>query len=282
MIWDGETVYTSWGYQPITAWSVSYKPLANGYPEPRDRGAGEDAFSGAVVFKGPLEELEALESVLDGNRSDFDITCGDGEEIFGADVAISGALSVTVENYGDIERVSYGQYAMPLRLRLLAPTFTGVAASLSALRLSSWRYGAFSKFDITKHFSYVGDASYLDHRTDPGVFVGEFTQTTAEMAAIRRALLTTVRGAAIQFPELGGVLRPFGTRKPEWLYNKCHVLQWEDMGRENFLDWRLRITFAQADPYFAAGDDAADDFTEADHLTAGTSGTPDLHGTPGG
>jgi hypothetical protein len=279
MIWDGETVFTTWGYQPMTQWAVEYKPLANGYHAARDRGAAQDAYMGAVVFKGPQDELETLEAVLDGNRETFAITCGAGEEIFGADVDYSGPLTVTVDDYGNCERVSFAQFGMPLRLRLLAPTFLGTA-SLSALRLSSWRYGASSSFDITRKYSYSGAVSHLDHRTDAGVFIGEFTQTTAEMKAIRRALLSTVRGTSIQFPNFGGIEYPFGTRMSDRRFQKCHVLEWEDLGRENFTDWRLRIAFSQATPYFSAETGGAD--THADHLSAGTSGTPAIHGTPGG
>jgi hypothetical protein len=252
MIWDGETVFVTWGYQPMTQWAVEWKPLATGYHAARDRGAAQDTLSAAVVFKGPQDELEALEGVLADNRETFAITCAAGEEIFGADVNYSGSLSVTVEDYGRCERVSFAQYSMPLRLRLLAPTFTGTA-SLAALRLSSWRYGASSSFDITRKFSYTGTVSHLDHRTDAGVFIGEFTQTTAEMKAIRRALLSTVRGAAIPFPNFGGITQPFGHRAAATPFLKCNILEWEDLGRENFTDWRLRIVFAQANPYFSAG-----------------------------
>lgn len=279
MIWDGETVYTTWGYRPLTQWAVAFHKGADGYHTARDRGAAQDIYAASIAFHGPLDELQALEAVLDSNRQAFSITCGIGEEVFGPELDYSSPLSVTVEQHGEIERVSFAQYAMPLRLRHLAPAFKATTPSLSALRLSNWRYGASSSFDIKKQFSYSGAASYLDHGTDVGVFTGEFTQTGTEMEAIRRALLSTVRGNAIPFPDLAGITRPFGQRKQPTPFQKCHIIEWEDLGRENFTDWRLRITFAQANPYFTAGDSTEEVDRGAFFMTP--SDTPDYFMTPG-
>jgi hypothetical protein len=248
MIWDGETVFTTWGYQPLTRPALEWVQDSAGYWSASDRGSSQDVLEAAISFRGPQEELETLEAVLEDNREGLPITCGLGEEIFGADVDYTGALSVTVIDYGEITRVTFSQYAMPLRLRLLAPTFKATSPSFAALRLSGWRYGAFSTFEIGKAFSYSGTPIYADRRDDVGVFKGEFTQTQSEMEAIRRYLLTTARGNAITFPTLGGITHPFGNRKPAigaGLY--CHVLEWEDLGRANLMDWGLSIVFAEAE-----------------------------------
>jgi len=277
MIWDGSQVLITWGYRPMTKWAVDFSPTHDGYHASRDRGAAEDEYRAAVVFMGPQDELEALETVLAENRESFFIRCDTGEEIFGADIDYSAPLLVTVEEYGRCDRASYAQYSMPMRLRLLAPAFQGTP-SLSPLRLSFWRYGASSKFAVNKRFSYAGAASYLDHRTDPGVFMGEFTQTTAEMRAIRRYLLATARGEAIPFPTLGGVDFPFGNRMAQRRFQMCHVLEWEDLGRENFTDWRLSLVLGQAFPLFEGGTLATETDRGAFYMT-NSSGTPDYYVT---
>lgn len=246
MIWDGVTVYTTWGYVPQVERALDWDRDSQQYWFANDRGVDQDAYSGAIVFKGPQDELADLEGALADNREGITITCGIGEEIFGADIDYSDPLSVTVADFGRCDRVSFGQFSMPLKLRLLAPTFKSVTPSLSALRLSSWRYGASASFAVGKGFSMEGAATYSDFQADTGIFEGEFTQTQAEMEAIRRYLLSVVRGADFSFPSLGGVEYPFGTRKPPLAACRCRVREFEELGRDNLTNWRFRLVLTEA------------------------------------
>ncbi len=246
MIWGGTTVYTIWGYVPITTPALQWIQGSNGYWSASDRGAAQDIYEASLVIKGPEAEVSALEAMLQLNRETFSITCGVGEEIFGADVLYTGSLSVSVVDYGRLERTTMSQYALPLRLRLLAPAFKSVTASLAALRLASWRYGASSSFEIGKAFSYNGTAAYADHASDTGRFLGDFTQTQSEMEAIRSYLLTTGRGNSFAFPYFGGVDYPFGFRKGLWSTLNCKILSWSDMGRDNLIDWKMRLELVEA------------------------------------
>jgi hypothetical protein len=124
----------------------------------------------------------------------------------------------------------------------LSQTSAG-AASLASLRVDGWEYDAGSEFDLKKIFSYDGTPYYLDGATDAGIFRARFRQTTAEMVAIRRYLLTTARTAAVAFPSLG-VSEPFGKRMGSGPFT-CKIIHWKDEGRINYVDWALGITFAR-------------------------------------
>lgn len=249
MIWDGNTVYALWGYRPDTRPAIEWLQVADGNWKAVDRGASEDVFEAVINFRGPESELSDLESTLgsigganEANRESFSITCGEGEEIFGADIDYSGSLTVAVVGYGKIRRVSYPAYTMPLRLRLLSPSTTG-SASISDLRIDNFSYEAGSEWDLNKQFTYDGSANYLDGATDPGIFKAVFRQKPAEMKAIRRYLLTTARTAVVGFPSFG-VDKPFGQRMGTGPFN-VKIINWRDLGRDNFSDWRIEITFAR-------------------------------------
>jgi len=80
--------------------------------------------------------------------------------------------------------------------------------------------------------------------TEPGTFTAQFTQTRKEMPAIRRYLTITARATKIPFPTFGGITQPFGTRSGTGPFN-ARVIRWNDLGRNNFIEWNLSITFAR-------------------------------------
>jgi hypothetical protein len=245
MIFDASTVYTVYGYRPDTRPAIKWQPIANGNYRGSDRGAGEDVFEARVVFEGPRTELEILETFLAANRTNFEATFGEGEEIFGADIDYSSQIQVTIVDYGEISQLGFDKWGMALRLRAYKPTFLTVSESLEDLRLSSHRSEQNSEFDITKIFSYDEKGFFSDHASDPGIFEGDFTQTTDEMKRIRRYLLNTLRnGSASPFPTFGGITTPFGFREGTGPFT-FRVIEWRDMGRPNFIDWKLRIKFAR-------------------------------------
>lgn len=245
MDFDGTTVLTLFGWSPDTRDSIKWHQVSNGNWRGSDRGALEDVFEANVNFMGPRADLVNLESSLDSNRYEFDAIFGDGEEIFGADIDYSSAISVTVVNYGKIQQLGFGKWSMPLKLRAHQPTFLSVSGSLACLRLSSFVSTQESKFDLTKQFTYDELTYFNDHVADPGVFEGEFTQNTFEMKQIRRYLLNTLRNAsATPFPTFGGITTPFGSREGAGPFT-FRIVDWQDLGRPNLTDWKLRIKFAR-------------------------------------
>lgn len=248
MTFDGKTVYTLWGYKPRTIPAIDWHQRSDGNWRGSDRGTGEDVFEADIIFRGPIAELTDLETALNDNRAEFDATFNTGEEIFGADVDHTGTLEITVTEYGKIQQVDFKVYEMPLRLRLFSPTFKSVSADFTALRTADFQNTRETVFETNKMFTYDGEGFAADHLandgTEPGIFQATFNQTTSEMPAIRRYLLTTARANKIAFPTFGGITQPFGTRAGTGPFN-CRVIAWDDLGRQDFGDWALSITFAR-------------------------------------
>lgn len=247
MDWGGSTVYTPWGYKPLTAPAIKWHPVGDGNWKGVDRGASEDVYESQMVFKGPVAELSTLETVINSNRETFSVTCSTGEEIFGAEIDYSSALTVSPVNYGKIQKVSFAEYSMPLRLRLVgSPSKVSTSPSLGNLRLAQWRWSPNSDYDMTKLFTYDGTGNYLDYERDEGVFSATFKQTQTEMEAIRRYLLETARNNTISSFDFSniGVDRPFGQRVASSTFD-VKIISWQDLGRLNYTDWDLSITFSR-------------------------------------
>jgi len=242
MLWNGYSVYTTWGYQPVTKPAIIWTQKADGNWAGYDRGVAEDVFEANVIFNGPSSELTELETLLNDGRETFTVTCGDGEEIFGADIDYSSALTVAVMDHGTIERLSFGMYSLALTLRLISTIAYLGSASLATLRLGSFNYQTGSQFDTVTHPYYDRTVAVIDGSRDPGVFRASFSQTTAEAKAIRRYLLTTGRTGAVAFPSIG-VSYPWGTRMSSG--GNCKIIAWQDRGRMNLQDWQFEITFAR-------------------------------------
>lgn len=241
MDFNGSTVYTEWKYKPLTTPAIKWVQVANGNWNAVDRGTSEDIFEGDIRFVGPEAELQTLEAFLDSNREAFNATFGEGEEIFGADIDYSSALSVTVVKYEIPQRISFSQFGMGLRLRLVgSPSFVATSPSLSNLRIANWSYSAGSQFDIDKKFTYDRTASYLDTATDPGIFKANFLQTQEEMEAIRRYLLVTARTATVAYPTSIGITEPFGQRVGVYT-GDIKITGWKDLGRQSLINWGLSI-----------------------------------------
>jgi hypothetical protein len=245
MIWDGETILVLWGWVPDTKWSVKWHQLSSGNWRGSDRGAGEDVYESNVTFAGSRADLVALETVLDDNRNLFDATFEEGEQIFGADVDYDDSMQVTVVSYGKISQLAFDKWGMSLKLRLRIPSLITTFGSLDCLRLSSFVSSQYSEFGINKIFTYDGEAIFTDTDSDPGFFEGEFTQTTFEMKQIRRYILSNLRnGVATPFPSFGGITTPFGSREGTGPFD-FRIIDWQDLGRVNLCDWKIRIKFAR-------------------------------------
>lgn len=248
MIWDSRTVFTLWGYKPETKTAIKWHRRADGNWRGSDRGQIEDNYSAQVIFRGPESELIDLESVLDDNRFNFTATFKEGEEIFGADVDHTGPLGLVVTEYGKIRQADFKVFEMNLTLRNLSPEFITVTPDFTQLRTSSHQNTRETEFQITKLFAYDNSAFAVDHLsndgTEPGIFTARFSQTKDEMPAIRQFLSVTARATKIPFPTFGGITKPFGNRAGSGPFD-VRVIDWDDLGRQDFCDWNLSITFAR-------------------------------------
>lgn len=249
MIWNGKTVLIIWGYKPETKIAIKWHQRADGNWRGCDRTADEDVYQANVTFRGPIAELIDLETVLNNKRTDFVANFNNGEEIFGADVDHSGDVSIIVTRYGKIRKVAFKDiFEMSLTLRLLNPMFKSIVPDFTRLRKSTHQDTRETIFELTKLFTFDQVAFVADHisndGTEPGLFQAQFTQDQAEMPAIRRYLTVTARATKIPFPTFDNILFPFGTRAGSGPFNS-RVIRWDDLGRQNFCDWNLSITFAR-------------------------------------
>ena len=241
MTFGGQTINFLWGYIPKTELAIQWTQSGSGNWTGSDRGVAEDVYESQLSFRGTFAELTLLDTVLHGNRENFSITCGTGEEIFGAEVDYTSALDVTVTKYGTMRRVSYSSYAMDLTLRLLAPTFQSLSPSLSGLILN-YQYTTNTEIDTYNQFTYDGTADYKDHGTDPGIFEAVFRQTNAEMKLIRRYIALTARAGTVSIPAIEDY--PWGPYEDTGTYT-VKIIGWEDMGRENLQFWNIKIKIAR-------------------------------------
>lgn len=248
MIWDGKSVLILWNNVPSTTPAIKWHQKSSGNWRGSDRTSAEDTFESDVVFRGPISELTALETVLNDNRAQFTATFNSGEQIFGADVLHTGNLTVIVTQYSKIRKASFKAFEMTLRLRLTDPSFTADTPDFTKLRKSSHQDTRETRFEMTKHFTYDQEVFIADRLsndgTEAGLFTANFTQTIKEMAAIRRYLLVTARATKIAFPTFDNMSFPFGTRAGSGPFN-CRVISWRDLGRDSFGEWGLSITFAR-------------------------------------
>jgi len=248
MIWDGETIYVSQSFRPDTKPSIKWNPVSNGNRRGSDRGIAEDVYESAVLFRGTLAELTTLETVLNDNRNELEITCGTGEELFGMDLDYSGALSVSVTNYGIIPKVGFKMFEMALKLELVdTPSFIGSAA-ITQLRKASHQDRRNSKYDIKRNWTYDRVLFSVDHdssaKQGEGIYTANFSQTNEEMKSIRRYLLTTARAKNIDMPDFDNMDYPFGTVAGTGPFT-VKVIKWSDGGRIDPNEWKLSITFSR-------------------------------------
>lgn len=248
MILDSETVPILYGYKPNTDISIKWHKKSNGNWRGCDRTITEDVYESEVVFRGTEAELTSLNTALDNNRTNLPASFNDGEEIFGADVDHSALLDIIVVRYGKIQQVGFKVFEMSLTLRLPTPTFKTVTPDFTRLRTANHSNTRETMFELNKLFTYDGAANVADHigndGDESGTFTARFTQTAKEMPAIRAYLTNTARATKIPFPTFGGITQPFGSRAGSGPFN-VRVIKWGDLGRQNFVDWNLSMTFAR-------------------------------------
>lgn len=253
MIWDSKTVFALWRYRPDTQIAIKWHQKSDGNWRGSDRGASEDVYEARVTFEGPIAELTDLETALDDNRDFFNATLNPGEEIFGGDVDHTSSMQVVVVGYGKIRKITFKTFGMDLVLRLPSPTFKTDTPDFTQLRTATHADTRETVFEIEKMFTLDGDGFAADHISndgdEAGTYTARFTQTTDEISAIRRYLTVTARANKIVFPTFGGVTQPFGTRSGSLPFN-CRIIKWSDLGRLNFQDWGLSITFAKDNDYW--------------------------------
>lgn len=269
-----------WPIPKTTPGLGKWKYLATGFQSARDFGAARDIYEGSIIVRDTPDVLDSLQTILNANRNGIVLSgFNDSEMIFGANVDYSGSINATVTKYGTRKNLNNNViFQLELTFQAIAPTLLTTAPSLTGLNLQE-QFDGDRSTDVTKLFDYSGVASYLDHKTDAGIFHGTFLQTTEQMKAIRAYLLQTARANVIPFPAMGnGVFYPFGANEGDSRFQMCNVISWSDKP-VNYDLWELEITFSQAAPIFAGGDSTSEEDT-AFFFAPGNSEPLDFFMTP--
>ncbi len=253
MVISGYTTRAIYGYKPVTIPALSWVKKANGFWASRDFGSSQDRYESEIEIQDTYSNLKALVAELKSNRGSITLSLGVGEEIFGADVVTT---SCTVKEFDLFKRDGFTVYSLGLRLRSIAPTFTG-SADFTVLHPQD-QYVSDTFVSMLKPDSYTGAFTYIDPAVDTGVFRVQFKQTTAEMKSIRRYLMTEVRGGPVTVPRFNGITDlatgetfAYGPSLASGPF-RARVVNWRELGRRNFQEWFLEIEFLQDHPYFPA------------------------------
>ncbi len=186
------------------------------------------------------ELFTALKDPANLGAVTIDLGNEDERFIFGADVLCT---SATVMEYGmPREAGSYKMFSLSLRLKALSPTFVGTAAWPDEFYAQpGWTAGA--TFGLEKLSSYDNTMTYQNSNNEEGIYEGQFLLFTDGMQNLRRQLITVVRGSSVQFPYFG-VTNVFGPTLPFNESTRVRVVDWKDMGRQNYELWGISIKLA--------------------------------------
>ncbi len=243
MILNSQAVNIWQDYKPITEWSIE-GDWFDGQWKASDLGSAYDVYKSEVTFKGPETLIQTVENTLETYKdSTMLMTCEEGEEIFGAEIDYTGALTVVPETIERVERVNMALYSFKAVFRLYGtPVFKSLSPSLSALTLRDIKYTATSTWDRKVNATLNNAAYIMVSEGNQGIFEAEFVQRPDDMANIRRYILNNARTNDFSFPL--SIDYPFGHRAGTGPFT-VRIVDWEDLGRFRYSEWGLRIKFAR-------------------------------------
>ncbi len=243
MILNSQAVNIWQGYKPMTEWSIE-GDWFDGQWKASDLGAAYDVYKAEVTFQGPEALIQTVENTINTYRNTtMSMTCEEGEEIFGAEVDYTSALSVVPADIGPVERVNMALYSLKVEFRLSGtPSFKSLSPSLSALTLRDIKYTANSTWDRKVNATLDNSVFIRNSEGNQGIFEAEFVQRQDDMANIRRYILNNARANDFSFPL--SIDYPFGYRAGTGPFTVT-IVDWEDLGRFRYSEWGLRIKFAR-------------------------------------
>jgi hypothetical protein len=240
-------------FTPEFMLALKWNQLASGNWYAVDRGASADYYASNIMLYGKEDVINTFIDAVEANRvqnsnvlylSNFSIT----EHIFGADLDYSGTINATVDTRQAMRRTqnSWRGWGLSLRVVALSPLpFKSVSPALPIFRNINIGVDADSDRTLDKEFTYDNIASYDDHVSDYGTFVGDFIFTDTDMAAFRKFMRTN-RGADVTIPKLNGIRYPFGRRSTEYPTNfPVKIIKWEDEKMRDITRWDVKLTLAE-------------------------------------
>jgi hypothetical protein len=198
-----------------TTLALQWVQAANGDWYATDRGSDNDYYEATVTMKGRYQELSDIMSEINTNRTTgnnvlFADRFESDEKIFGADIVYTNGLSVTIEEFPDIEQKSLNVFQIKFKLRLLKPYTFVTYVGIPDLYPAQIGYDAkVQDWTINKYDTYKGVYTYIDHNNDAGIFNGTFIFNDTDMAQLRRHHATT-RGSMLSISDIPGIYNAFG------------------------------------------------------------------------
>lgn len=223
------------GFRPEYVPSLKWAMCSSGKWVASDRGASADIYRCEVGVTGYESTINELLTTIYNNRvattgSPNQLTLtnfADTEKIFGEDVDHS-SVTATVIDMGERQQGTLNNFATRLVLQAISPTFIGDSAEAITLNHWDYEYSGDAEQTISKHDSYNGSFTYIDHRADRGVYKGNAYLSIANTITLMRTIAT--KRAYPITTTISGVDNPFGAvRTGTWPRN-LKYLEVRDMG----------------------------------------------------
>lgn len=209
-----------------TQLALKWTQLSSGKWIASDRGATADVYKTTIKTVGYEKYINDIIQAIYNNRVATSGTpnvltlslFSENEKIFGEDVDHSTTIQATVTDFGARKQSALRSFELEIELQAIAPTFIGSAAASITFQNFNESYKGDVEPSINKYDTYNGTFSYLDRRSDSGVFEGTAFLTNAQAIAFRRTLATQ-RSAPIT-TTLVGIDNVFGpTKTSTWPKN---------------------------------------------------------------
>lgn len=238
-------------FRPVTTLAIKWRQLASGNWAGLDRGAAQDQYEARFSIYGTEATINNFITQINNSRVNGDNTITLStftatEYIFGENVNhTSSALTATVLSMPQrSQRTWKGFTVADIHIRLTSTVaFTGTSV-LENLKWLDHGATADADFLVSKPDTYNGTVSYLDHRSDAGIFDGVFTMPNVSFTRLRN-YIKDQRTATLSLPDTFGVTYPFGPRSTGSYPFSVKLLEWEDLGWFGTIYNRIRLKFAE-------------------------------------
>lgn len=213
-----------------------------------DRGVAQDIHETTLSITETEANITALQATLNSNREKVTLSAF-GVPVFAPIVDHTGSISAVVTDFGMRRQRGWaagsnsGVYELTVSLRAISTALLASTPSLSTLRLQEG-FVADHSWSVMKAFSFNQTANYEDDRDDVGSFTPTYRQTTSEVQAILKYLLSTARANTIVLPAHTNVTYPFGQARGTGPFNviaySYSVKRFSPSYWDLSIDWRER------------------------------------------
>jgi len=214
MIIDSVTYYITEA-QVDTNLSFKFEITPNGKYSAKNRGISSDVYRTKISMYDSKSTLETLTDYFETLRAlgstVVPIEFETGEEVFGADIDYTGAISCILLNESPIYQRELNSYSLEFELELYSPAFTGTPV-MPDLQYTepNWTATAEKTKDVV--LSYDGAIFINNMDSDHGIFRGKFYFTDDEMANLRR-YHSSLRGEPFYIYDISGLEYLFGKKR---------------------------------------------------------------------